>query len=101
MHDRTATGAYLTRHVELALSAALADTPVVCLLDPRQCEKSTLALDQYIRALIEWDIQDVSQIEEGGDMRRFIEYLSYQNSQLLNIELQHLRRPDRRRAANL
>ncbi|MCP4489648.1 MAG: ATP-binding protein [Gammaproteobacteria bacterium] len=34
---------YLTRHLEPALAAALSDTPVVCLLGPRQCGKSTLA----------------------------------------------------------
>jgi predicted AAA+ superfamily ATPase len=34
---------YLTRHLEGALAEALADTPVVCILGPRQCGKSTLA----------------------------------------------------------
>ena len=34
---------YLKRHLESALSDALADTPVVCILGPRQCGKSTLA----------------------------------------------------------
>lgn len=34
---------YLPRHLGSALEAALADTPVVCLLGPRQCGKSTLA----------------------------------------------------------
>lgn len=35
--------AYLPRHLSGALEAALADTPVVCLLGPRQCGKSTLS----------------------------------------------------------
>jgi predicted AAA+ superfamily ATPase len=35
--------AYLPRHLAPALVAAVADTPVVCLLGPRQCGKSTLA----------------------------------------------------------
>lgn len=34
---------YLPRHLRGALEAALEDTPVVCLLGPRQCGKSTLA----------------------------------------------------------
>lgn len=35
--------AYLPRHLRGALEAALSDTPVVCLLGPRQCGKSTLS----------------------------------------------------------
>ena len=35
--------AYLPRHLGSALVTALSDTPVVCLLGPRQCGKSTLA----------------------------------------------------------
>lgn len=35
--------AYLPRYLKGALEAALSDTPVVCLLGPRQCGKSTLA----------------------------------------------------------
>ena len=34
---------YLPRHLRGALEEALSDTPVVCLLGPRQCGKSTLA----------------------------------------------------------
>jgi uncharacterized protein len=40
--DRT----YLYRHLQASLEVALADTPVVCLLGPRQCGKSTLAQQQ-------------------------------------------------------
>ncbi|PKL95275.1 MAG: AAA family ATPase [Gammaproteobacteria bacterium HGW-Gammaproteobacteria-8] len=35
--------AYIPRHLTPMLQEALADTPVVCLLGPRQCGKSTLA----------------------------------------------------------
>lgn len=34
---------YLPRHLRGALEAALTDTPVVCLLGPRQCGKTTLS----------------------------------------------------------
>lgn len=34
---------YVKRHLEASLLEALADTPVVCILGPRQCGKSTLA----------------------------------------------------------
>jgi hypothetical protein len=37
---------YLRRRVETALAAALKDTLVVCVLGPRQCGKSTLAIHQ-------------------------------------------------------
>lgn len=35
---------YIRRHLQSGLAAALGDTPVVCLLGPRQCGKSTLAI---------------------------------------------------------
>lgn len=35
--------AYIRRHLESRLTQALADTPVVCILGPRQCGKSTMA----------------------------------------------------------
>lgn len=38
-----ASPAYIPRHLTPMLQEALADTPVVCLLGPRQCGKSTLA----------------------------------------------------------
>lgn len=43
MTDPNQKEAYLTRHLRGALEAALADTPVVSLLGPRQCGKSTLS----------------------------------------------------------
>lgn len=43
MKAQTARLGYLPRGLRIGLEAALADTPVVCLLGPRQCGKSTLA----------------------------------------------------------
>ncbi|PAW66422.1 MAG: AAA family ATPase [Verrucomicrobiia bacterium Tous-C4TDCM] len=43
MTDPVPEKGYLPRHLSGALEAALADTPVVCLLGPRQCGKSTLS----------------------------------------------------------
>jgi predicted AAA+ superfamily ATPase len=34
---------YIPSHLQGSLDLALKDTPVVCLLGPRQCGKSTLA----------------------------------------------------------
>ncbi len=44
--SNTGISRYIERHVERALADALKDTPVVCILGPRQCGKSTLALRQ-------------------------------------------------------
>lgn len=44
MAATTPDNSYLSRGLETALISALSDTPVVCLLGPRQCGKSTLAL---------------------------------------------------------
>lgn len=40
---------------------------------------------QYLRSIIERDIHDISQIRDGEDVRRLLEYLSHQTAQLLNI----------------
>lgn len=40
--SRQSDDSYIYRHITPALEEALADTPVVCLLGPRQCGKSTL-----------------------------------------------------------
>lgn len=40
------TKSYVERHLQRSLRTALSDTPVVCLLGPRQCGKSTLAAHQ-------------------------------------------------------
>ena len=37
---------FVVRHLQAGLDAAMVDTPVVCLLGPRQCGKSTLARRQ-------------------------------------------------------
>ncbi len=37
---------YIRRHAQNAIDEAIADTPVICLLGPRQCGKSTLAEQQ-------------------------------------------------------
>lgn len=42
MGSETSDQRYLPRHLRSSVMAALADTPVVCLLGPRQCGKSTL-----------------------------------------------------------
>jgi predicted AAA+ superfamily ATPase len=41
--------------------------------------------EQYLRSIIERDIQDISQIRDGEDVRRLLEYLSHQTGQLLNV----------------
>ncbi len=43
MDNQASNQPYLPRHLRPAVMAALSDTPVVCLLGPRQCGKSTLA----------------------------------------------------------
>jgi len=43
MNQQPGPRSYLPRSLQPALEEALSDTPVVCLLGPRQCGKSTLA----------------------------------------------------------
>jgi len=43
MPSHSSAPPYIKRHLETALAEALNDTPVVCILGPRQCGKSTLA----------------------------------------------------------
>ncbi|TVQ31146.1 MAG: ATP-binding protein [Wenzhouxiangella sp.] len=43
MESMQSDDGYIYRHITPELNKALADTPVVCLLGPRQCGKSTLA----------------------------------------------------------
>ena len=51
---------YIRRHVECALTEALKDTPVVCILGPRQCGKSTRALRQApARTYLSLDDQNI------------------------------------------
>ena len=41
--EKPAEGGFVPRAISGAVRTALADTPVVCLLGPRQCGKTTLA----------------------------------------------------------
>lgn len=41
--------------------------------------------EQYVQSIIERDIHDISQIRDGEDVGRLLEYLSHQTAQLLNI----------------
>jgi predicted AAA+ superfamily ATPase len=46
MEQSAVKSSYTPRHLQSSLEMALNDTPVVCLLGPRQCGKSTLARHQ-------------------------------------------------------
>ncbi len=41
--------------------------------------------EQYVQSIIERDVEDVSQIRDGENISRLIEYLSHQTARLLNI----------------
>jgi len=41
--------------------------------------------EQYVRSIIERDIHDISQVKDGEDVGRFLEYLSHQTAELLNV----------------
>ena len=41
--------------------------------------------EQYIQSIIERDIQDISQVKDSSDVGRFLEYMSHQTGQLLNV----------------
>ena len=41
--------------------------------------------EQYVRSIIERDIHDISQVKDGEDVGRFLEYMSHQTGQLLNV----------------
>lgn len=70
---------FLKRHLEGALATALEDTPVVCILGPRQCGKSTLA--QHLapnRAYMSLDDQNLYELASAdpqgfiGDLPEFV-----------------------------
>ena len=66
----TLPSALYPRHLRTALTAALADTPVVCLLGPRQCGKSTLArLIDSRRAYVSLDDDEVLAAALGDPVR--------------------------------
>ena len=41
--------------------------------------------EQYVRSIIGRDIHDISQVKDGDDVGRFLEYMSHQTGQLLNV----------------
>lgn len=51
----------------------------------RSPQRARQWLVQYIQSIIERDIHDISQIKEGRDVARFIEYMAHQTAQLLNV----------------
>lgn len=51
----------------------------------RQPTRARQWQDQYIQSIIERDIHDISQVKDGSDVARFIEYLAHQTAQLLNV----------------
>lgn len=51
----------------------------------RQPTRARQWQEQYIRSIIERDIHDISEIRDGEDVHRLLEYLSHQTAQLLNV----------------
>lgn len=51
----------------------------------REPARAGLWQEQYIRSIIDRDIHDISQVQDGEDIARLIEYLSHQTAQLLNV----------------
>lgn len=51
----------------------------------RQPTRARRWQEQYVRAIVERDIHDISQVKDGGDVGRFLEYMSHQTAQLLNV----------------
>ncbi len=51
----------------------------------REPARARLWQAQYIRSIIERDIHDISQVQDGEDIARLIEYLSHQTAELLNV----------------
>lgn len=41
--------------------------------------------EQYVQSIIQRDIHDISQVKDGEDVRRFLEYMCHQTAQLLNV----------------
>ena len=41
--------------------------------------------EQYVRSIIERDIHDISQVKDGEDVGRFLEFMCLQTAQLLNV----------------
>lgn len=51
----------------------------------RQAARARQWQEQYIRSIIERDIHDISQVRDGEEVGRFLEYISHQTAQLLNV----------------
>lgn len=51
----------------------------------RQPARARKWQEQYIRSIIERDIHDISQVRDGEEVRRFLEYISHQTAQLINV----------------
>lgn len=56
--------------------------PEACKRSPKRAQRW---LRQYVKALVERDVRDINQIKAAGDILRFVEYLAFQNAQLLNL----------------
>jgi predicted AAA+ superfamily ATPase len=51
----------------------------------RSPARALLWQEQYVRSIIERDIHDVSQVKDGENVARFLEYICHQTAQLLNV----------------
>lgn len=71
---------YLKRHLESVLMEALADTPVVCILGPRQCGKSTLAMhaapDRTYLSLDDPNSYQLASLDPKGFIGELPEYVT-------------------------
>jgi predicted AAA+ superfamily ATPase len=71
---------YLRRHLEGALTEALTDTPVICILGPRQCGKSTLALhaapDRAYVSLDDTNTYHLASLDPKGFIGELPEYVT-------------------------
>lgn len=56
--------------------------PEACRRDPVRARQWQ---EQYVRSIIQRDIHDISQVRDGDEIERFLEYIAQQTAQLLNI----------------
>jgi len=52
---------------------------------PRNPARARQWQEQYVRSIIDRDIQDVSQVKDAKNVARFLEYICHQTGQLLNV----------------
>lgn len=80
MSSSTDNREYLQRHLEGALAEALADTPVVCILGPRQCGKSTLAMhtapDRVYLSLDDPNSYELARLDPKGFIGELPEFVT-------------------------